>query len=795
MLLTLFELWVALDKMAVAQCPLLQEYSPDVPLGLLERLLLRRYNSFERLTSIVKYLQGRRHLGVNPIFTDEVNEKTFAVRYFKTSVTHQRLKLRIEQGAASERRKKLEELSSQNAKYEALMDKSHPLEHESRINNRGQPKHKKKRCRKCVLEAEASSLVIAVHEWPLPQDQLKAKAAIFELDCPSVFGIWRTTTYHILHDICMPKPDYSANPSVQLEAYHGLQKYLACGQLPRITLASKTKSFLQSHHKTTKIPSTEDSVCVNNGLQFRLFDKLENTWAANSFDECSIIQYSILRLPTEGLYPSLQYAVDGTSHSSNHVMANQSQCPKELQLNEYIAFASLRSGSRLQWLNIARELPARTLSFHKEEVLILLMQTAWQIGHLSEDGEWEWHVELKSTEFCLILLKELEDLMLSIEASWLEGVTMRTIIVLTIRLLAATIDNNVADKAYLLLRNVRNVTFRWTRELSTKLQQSVDEHKIREFQHRVCEMAATCRGTYDVDPDHVPSLLESPEDVAILVECAIYVHSNTPSSLTNVTTYFKRLLDRDRRLSQSLEASLCQQIGEHREGLDHAIAKIWSSYRPGSSWQQLETPNDRWLCSTAASEVGLESQYIQFNLLEGQLLVNGKPLGRLPQTIVKHPTYTRIFGQVGEVLYMLWPVECLCVLQKILDIVPTNFPSMDFATRYPIFGYQVLFHLWKYFTSWNLTLSRSFLLCKIVERSSPFEHKRVQKSLNLFRPMHWLVICPRCLCKITPTGLILPAVKSSCGPSRAPGSHHVKIGESIFPLTVVRKCIKGHHSS
>lgn len=648
MLLTLFELWMALDKMAVAQCPLMQEYSPEVPLQLLEPLLLRRCNSFRRLESIEVYLRRRHRLAVYSIFTDEVNQNSFAVRYFETSTPHQHLKSRIEKDAASQRAKKLNELSSQNAKYEALMEQSDSMVHENRMNSPN--KHKKKKCPKCRLETQATSLVISVHEWPLPQDRLQAEATVFELDCPAVFGIWRTSTYHVLHDICMPKQDCSASPPVRLQTYDPLQKHLVRGQLPRITLASKTKSFLQSHHNRTKIPSTEDSVCVNNGLQFALFDSLEDAWAAKSSDECSVHRYSTLRLLSEGPYASLQYAVNGTTHSSNHVMANQSKCPQDLQLNEYIAFASLRSGARLQWLNIARELPARILSFHKEEVLTLIMQAVWQIGHLAEDGEWEWHAELKSKEFSLVLLKELEDLMLSIEASWLEGITMRTIIVITGRLLAATIDSSVVDRAYSLLRKVRNVTFRWTRELSTKLQQSVDESKICEFQYRICEMAATCRETYDVDPYRIPFLLDSPEDVAILVECAIHVHDNTPSSLVDTATHFARLLDRDRRLSQSLESRLFQQIGEHREGLDHAIAKIWSTYCPGSSWKQQKAPNDRWLCSRTAPEAGMESQWIQFNVLEGQLLINGKPLGRLPQAVVEHPVYTRIFGQVGGAL-------------------------------------------------------------------------------------------------------------------------------------------------
>jgi len=184
-------------------------------------------------------------------------------------------------------------------------------------------------------------------------------------------------------------------------------------------------------------------------------------------------------------------------------------------------------------------------------------------------------------------------------------------------------------------------------QLAGKLQDSEDDNEVLNFQRRVCEMAAMCRGTYDVDPVHLPYLLASAEDVAILVECAIQVYDNTPSIVENLPSYFLQLLARDRRLSHSLEYALWQQFETHREGLDRAIAAVWPAYRPGTLWQQLQKPNDRWITSMTGIEAGKESQQVHLNLLAGRLLVNGKPLGRLPQTIVNHPTYTRIFAHVS----------------------------------------------------------------------------------------------------------------------------------------------------
>jgi hypothetical protein len=86
------------------------------------------------------------------------------------------------------------------------------------------------------------------------------------------------------------------------------------------------------------------------------------------------------------------------------------------------------------------------------------------------------------------------------------------------------------------------------REILRKLQDIVDNEKSSsELQRRACEMAATCRATFNVDAGiHLRALLFSPEDVAILVECAIVIHDNTPPHLGDSFPDFQKLLRRDR---------------------------------------------------------------------------------------------------------------------------------------------------------------------------------------------------------------------------------------------------------
>jgi len=206
----------------------------------------------------------------------------------------------------------------------------------------------------------------------------------------------------------------------------------------------------------------------------------------------------------------------------------------------------------------------------------------------------------------------------------------------------------VRQGGYELLRRARDVTYEWMRQIASRRKNAVNDNEIWELQRQACEMAATCRATFDVDPGtHLEALLRSSTDVAILVECAIVIHDNTPPHLSDKFPDFQKLLHRDRRLSHRLELPVEKLIRVDQCGLDTAIKSVWSDYCPGDGgWKTLPTPNSRWFTSLTAPSPGQTAQEVHYNLLDGELLVDGKPLGRLPREIVGHPTYRRVFNQV-----------------------------------------------------------------------------------------------------------------------------------------------------
>ncbi|THU98150.1 hypothetical protein K435DRAFT_721087 [Dendrothele bispora CBS 962.96] len=682
MVLTLFDLWVALDKAVVREIPLLAEFSPEVPTTMFEHLLLRKTSSINRLINIHRYLDGRHSKArYGSVFTEPNFVGSFAIKFFDQSPLLKQTKADIERSAQVKRDLKRQEYTEKRQEYNDKTDRARKLSCTYTDKAHENPKHSPQ-CERCRLLKQARRLKITVHEWPLPRLSAAAETTVFELKCPVSFRIWRDVTYTLLTELCQPPSDSNApanhpSPSTTLRRNKDLRQWL--GETGRISLASVSKSFLQAHYKSKKIAvaHAEKDVIVDNGLSYNLFDNTGNFWPMkNPFSQWNldVAHLCTIQLPARSVYGPLQAAVASTEYTSNTVIAHQNSCRNELNLHEFISFGTLRHGQNIQWLNIAKEVRSRVLTFHKEEVNLLLSQIAWQIGEISREGEVERHRDLKDPGFCNIFLGELRKLLEDVESNWMEVTTVRSIVVLCGRVLAATEDDTIQENAYNLMRSTRRVTHNWMRKLWRDPVEAADEKLFAEHHKTILEMALICRSTYDVDKWHLKNLLLTSDDVSVFLECSIQKFDNNLGWDT-LPRSVQRLLHRDRRLSHFIEPILKSIICGDRHGVDDAISAIWPSYRANQMkpWKCLEGYNDRWIASSTASVANSLEQSVYFNILDGQLLVDGKPLTRLPSKMTEHATFKRIFGS------------------RLLDIIPSDVPGLEFASRCEIFGHQVHF--------------------------------------------------------------------------------------------------------
>ena len=185
----------------------------------------------------------------------------------------------------------------------------------------------------------------------------------------------------------------------------------------------------------------------------------------------------------------------------------------------------------------------------------------------------------------------------------------------------------------------------WIGELDSELDETEDETARKNLRWRLCTLAATCLTTYDVFPEHVSGVLSGVSDIAIAIRCAVIVNDNTPSILRGDNLgYLSRLLNRHSRVLHFLEPFFHIAVQVYPSGFDRGLASLWwPGFRRQSSskWRVHSNPNSRWIYCIVEG-----GQDVHYNLLTGQLLIGGNPLGRLPQEIIQHPTYASILGTV-----------------------------------------------------------------------------------------------------------------------------------------------------
>ena len=515
MLLTLFELWMAIDRLATRQLPLLRDYDPEVSPALIEVLLLRTFKSTQRGICIMNYCRMRADgAKFGSIFSDTISENSCSVRYFRTSLPLERIKSQIEQVAQAQRSAAIRTLLRIKKDYEdlILLAGEQPFlmppqwltlkrvqdgaEHD--YNWRG--KHNGS-CQKCSWTSRANSLKVPIHEWPLPEDELKALNVIFELQAPPVFCTWRDITYDLLCDVCTPTDSWPpAAPYGELDKYNELSSYNAWRHRGRrVGLASRTKSFKASHYENVKPTASEDDICHPNGLQFCLYDSLHSRWVANTISP-NVSRYCTFQLPAASPYRSLQFSINSTLHTSNFVLARQSECAQALELNEFIAFGTLRAGGRLQWLNIAREIAVKGLSMERWEVQVLMMQSIWQIGPVATDMNSlvDWHEELENTRFCRRMLYVLDSLHKDIRTNWVQMRAAHIVTLIACRLLAFAKGARIRKAIFAFIRCVRKTIYDWMHDFGNKLRNG-DGDSINDFRlvyvrrRQVAELHTTWR--------------------------------------------------------------------------------------------------------------------------------------------------------------------------------------------------------------------------------------------------------------------------------------------------------------
>ncbi|KAM3066454.1 hypothetical protein ACMFMG_012040 [Clarireedia jacksonii] len=688
------ELWIACDKSASAIYTFFLDYSPEVPIELLQSMILPFKSQMERISKVEQYIRSRKRKAKrnNPsIFRDFGHQDSFSVRYFNQSLEHQNLLHSIEDWASHEREEKCRELTQKKEQYRDLMQRYDQTECEyyeiidNKFDGFYETRHRRG-CNKCRWKREAASISIHINEWPLPDNEFKRKSAIFELMIPEGFREWRDATIFLLADVLECEYSNQDRPRARC-SLHDYQSLASFARSPpdsqRIIVLSQVKPHIATHRQTKSIvDTTEDDVCLNNGLQYQYFDSSKEIFTSPFHMTDSVLELCTYQLPSRS--SSLQKflarpASRPSGPSPNAVIASQSDCPDHMSLDEFKAFGALPLGYRIQWLNVITQLSISSLDFTKVETNMLLLQTSYQVGPPSEGKgtvERASHEMLCDEEFGNVLLIQLESALQRLKENWKASRALSSFICVAARLISLASSLDIQKKCLKYLEKTREAAYGWVNLLLEKAQDSTDDVQRKQFLSRSVEISLICANTFDVDRNHLDSILASSFQSSIIIRCFITIREYAQSTAEQCDLLQYIMFERRKNLAYRALPILTREIVETSSPcLNDAIKQSWSDYEAGGRWERSESPYEHWLYGKTAPRNGLGPLSVHFNLLTAELLVNGLSLARLPPTYENHPTYNKLFGRSA------------------LKVMPAEVPGMEFSAEKPYSGYRVHFSM------------------------------------------------------------------------------------------------------
>ena len=635
-----------------------------------------------RLQSVEEHLVTRARAPRPPrkIFETTDSPNGFGARYFDQSVDLQALMQTIVDRATQARKSKLDELERLKARYQTLMTQFHQVHCDFiEIIDRHtglSEEHHSGNCVRCHYKSQADRLEIQVHEWPLPENQCRAKTVTFELRLPSWFGNWRDSTAYITMHVLKaqyasdvrPRSPHPLSSDRQLASSY-FQRYNSV-QPQRIGLLSQDKPHIGTHRRGKDIStSKQKDICLRSGLNYQYHDGVTNCFVDELQHTENMLQLCTYQLSSKALQDYVfRPATAPSGPPPNLAIAEQSKCPQQMPLSQWKALSSIPLGYHLHWLQVATQLRMPFVDFKQSDTVLVVLQCIHQAGPPCDGNKIRpGHSLAADRRFSVVILEQLNESLIRIKQNWESSQALSLFVCIARRLLSLNADHDIQAACLKYLCDARAVAFDWVDILKTKADfaQSMDRGQ---FVFRSVVAAVICASTFDVDRRYLAEVLTPARDASILMQCCITIREGGRAIHTSSDTQLKLLHSRHLRLLRDAFATLA----DNQEALHDAISQSWSGYRCSADWAVIESA-PHWVVTHTDSEEENGSSAVHYDLLSGRLLVDGQPLGRLPSQYEKHDNYERLFGD------------------STVEVMPSNAAGLPFSATTPYFGYSIQF--------------------------------------------------------------------------------------------------------
>lgn len=679
-ILSLFDLWVQMDKCAVRACPLLESYRPSFSPELLDVIHLPTLSDMQRLRDIQVHLKERsRNCRFPNSLFSEPDQTCLAAQYLEQSIPLQNLRQQIETASTRSRENKKIEWTNACENYDKLSEKISAGSCTCSVNLDGS--RNIQGCKKCWQRRCQRRMTIEIHEDFLPEDYPLAAAVVFELEIPTYLAAYRNATWRIIGDLAHPsKPTACLPPVMLLKDYDQLHNYLKPA-VKGISLASVKKSFLRTHFNEVKMKVNLSNICFPHGPKYSYYDTDSKTWLKGLDRPLTFQHHCGIHVPRGlqfSVIPSSAHPatiIDGPS--SYEIIASQTKYPSDMSIHEFMSYQRLLSGKIRRWPTMLVELGASNLNFSIEDTMHVFSQLAVQAGPAQNELDIlrDIHLVFRDQSFCQRLVEQIRNRFRNIISNWRETHCMETLITLGLRLfaLASGQDRRSAES---FLKAVREAILQWIFRLRDELRKASEADAAARFARYGFCAALLCRRTFATFTE-VDSKMTA-DDMFSFVQASVALQENHVVDIEKLPQSLKNMLVRDIKMAYRIQPVIRQTIESNPDCLGHAIDRSWYgseslAQKTYSPWCFLSSPNDRWVVSTITSKTNefSISQVVHYNFVEGHLLVDGKTLGVLPRSIRESEDIKELFGN-----------------QHLLTF-PSSLEGMSHFLATPIPGHQI----------------------------------------------------------------------------------------------------------
>ena len=302
----------------------------------------------------------------------------------------------------------------------------------------------------------------------------------------------------------------------------------------------------------------------------------------------------------------------------------------------------------------------------------------WQVGPPLMSSQEQLSI-LRKAAGCLVeealvlkLCGQLDSLLDRSRENWTQNRTL-LFVVHVARFLAEHSQQEASARAHCVLLTARRIGIDWLQRLRQVVQETTDTTAVADLRNKIVDVCATTALTFlpkSWTGEQLPACMSADAFVDWLrVRAACFDNILLGCSQ-------EESMPRERRLL--LRHAMCVALSIERDihgispstRLTEFSRQHWGAGRDGTYeiWRRCPAPACRWYRVHFQSQSGAGCRCtLHVDILRGSFLVNGNPVGRLPQEITDSEAYVRLFGHnifevqtAADGSYTTGPLDSVC---------------------------------------------------------------------------------------------------------------------------------------